>query len=100
MDYDQAAVEVVKGYIDGVRRTLRTLPTPAGMTPDQKTDTAALNQKKVELVEKFRTKRITPEVYTEEMKNIDALIKIAEEEAQANESDAELEAIRKKRKSN
>lgn len=100
MDYDQAAVEVVRGYIDGVRRTLRTLPTPQGMTPDQKTDTAALNQKKAELVEKFRTRQITPEVYTEEMKNIDALIKIAEEEAQANESDAELEAIRKKRKSN
>ena len=100
MDYDQAAVEVVRGYIDGVRRTLRTLPTPQGMTPDQKTDTAALNQKRAELVEKFRTRQITPEVYTEEMKNIDALIKIAEEEAQANESDAELEAIRKKRKSN
>ena len=97
MDYEQAAYEVVKGYIDSVRRTLRGLRTPEGLTDEQKTDLTALEQSKAVIVEKLRSKQITPEVYREQMNNIDNLIKIAVEEQQAGTMDAELEAIRKRK---
>ena len=97
MDYEQAAAEVVKGYIDGVRRTVRTLPTPEGLTNDQKTDLDALEAHKKALAEKFRANRLTPEVYREQMKAVDSLIKIAVDSQQADEMDSELELLRKKK---
>ena len=97
MDYETAAAEVVRGYIDGVRRTVRMLPTPDGITQDQKTDMTALETSKQVLAEKFRKKQITPEVYREQMKNIDALIKIAVEDQNTTGMEAEIEALRKKK---
>jgi hypothetical protein len=96
-DYEQAAYEVVKGYIDNVRRTVKMLPTPEGLTSEQKTDLTALEQAKQATAEKFRSGRLTPDVYREQMNALDNLIKIAVEQQQAGEMDAELEAIRKKK---
>lgn len=97
MDYEQAAAEVVKGYIDGIRRTVKMLPTPEGMSNDQKTDLTALENQKAVLAEQFRKKAITSEVYRARMTNIDSLIKIATEEQQTSEMDTELDALRKKK---
>jgi hypothetical protein len=97
MDYETAAAEVVRGYIDGVRRTVRMLPTPDGITQDQKTDMTALETSKQTLAEKFRKNQITPEVYREQMKNIDALIKIAVEDQTTTGMETEIEALRKKK---
>lgn len=97
MDYEQAAFEVVKGYVDGVRRTVKMLPTPEGLTNDQKTDLAALEQSKQMIVSKLRSGLITPEVYREQMNAVDNLIKIAIEEQQAGEMDTELQELRKKK---
>lgn len=97
IDYEEAAYEVVRGYVDGIRRTLRGLRTPEGLSPDQKKDTAALEQAKLKLAEDLRSKKITSEIYFERMKNIDALMQIAVESLEMEESDNELEALRKKR---
>jgi hypothetical protein len=97
MDYEDAAAEVVRGYIDGIRRTLRMLPTPEGLTHEQKTDLAALENAKLITAEKLRKSRITPEVYREQMNSIDNLIKIAIEEQNAAGIETELDAIRKRR---
>lgn len=98
MDYEQAAVEVVRGYISGVKRTLKQLATPEGMTPDQKTDLNALESHKVALAEKLRTKRITPEVYREQMRLVDNLIKIAEDSEETSEMEKELTENERKRR--
>jgi hypothetical protein len=97
MDYEQAAFEVVKGYINDVRRTWRGLPTPEGLQGEQKKDPASLEKAKTVLVEKFRSGQITPTEYKERMKNIDSLIKLADEDSQAEAMDTEIEALRKKK---
>jgi hypothetical protein len=97
MDYENAAYEVVKGYIDGVRRTVKMLPTPEGLSNEQKTDLTALEAHKMTLENQRRTKVITDAVYLEKMKALDALISIATEEISNQETSKELEELRKKK---
>jgi hypothetical protein len=97
MDYEQASYEVVKGYIDGVRRTWKGLPTPQGLQESQKKDMASLEAAKQVLVEKLKTKQLSPNEYIEQMKIVDNLLKLAAESQELDEMDAELEALRKKK---
>ena len=97
MDYEQAAAEVVSGYISNLRRTWRNLPAPPGMTDDQKRDPVALQTKQAELTQKLQTKQITPDEFRLQMKNIDNLMNLAAEDLAAESSNAEIEALRKKK---
>ncbi len=97
IDYETAAYEVVNGYIQGIRRTVKMLPIPEGMSQDKKTDLTALEQQKAVLSEKYRTIQITEDVYLEQMRVVDSLIKIATETQNAETSNTELEELRKKK---
>ncbi len=98
MDYEQAAYEVVRGYIDGIRRTFKGLPTPEGLSPDQKKDVPSLEAAKAALVEKYRNNRISANEYKEKMGTITSLLQLATEVQQADELDAAMEEVNRKRR--
>lgn len=95
MDYEQAAYQVVKSYVDGVRRTWKQLPTPEGLSPEDKKDILSLQKARERLIQERAT--MAPGVYRERMNSIDALLKLAREAEAADDTNSELNDLLKKR---
>jgi len=95
MSYEEAGAEVRGVFLDDLRRSTKNIPTPEGISYDQKTDLKALEQARAVLVAKRN--QISPSEYLERMTHIDNLVKIASEQQEADISNELIEIQRKAR---
>ena len=95
-DKFKASQEILKAYLDEARRTLKGLFRPK-FIEGEKTDPIALEKAKSATAEAFRSGRLTIDEFNAEFRNIENLIKIAEEAAKIEESSKDMQEIRRRR---
>jgi hypothetical protein len=95
MSFEEAGAQVRNAYLDDLKRSAKNVPTPTGITYEQKTDLAALANARKILVEQRRSNLISAAEYLERSRHIDELEKLATDESDAKVSNEMIEIMRR-----